>query len=1374
MRGGWRRFDVAAFGLPCLALKLMLVAYFVFAIVYLGLRYAVMPQIDEYRGEVERVATRAIGRPVTIGAISASWQGLRPQLQLGQVAIYGRDGQPALQLPHVSAVVSWWSLPVFDLRLHRLDIDRPEMDIERDAQGRFHIGGMPLDTEQEGNGRGADWVLSQRDIHINSGRLRWKDALRQAPELVLERVNMVLQSRGRHHHFGLQAVPPTAIAAPLDVRARFEHPRFAERISNPALWTGEIYADLRDTDLAAWKTYLDFPFDLQTASGSLRTWLSFDHARVANLTADLALSDVLVQLRKDLPPLDLVSAQGRVSIQETIDDSVRDGTPTFGLRGHAVAVRNFTLQTRDGLVLPTTTVSERFVAARNGAPERTEVQAQMLDLQALAAFAERLPLPATQLQLIRDFAPRGQLKDFSAQWQGAYPDVQSYSVKGDFNGLSLRDQPARPARKASAGSPAQAAVPAIPGFENLSGHIDAGDQGGSILLASRDVSVASPAYLADPVLEFDTLDVDAKWRFEKNDMLLMTVRRMAFAKDSLRVALEGSHLMPLDRRERPGTGVIDLKGTIDGLPLQQVGSYLPLGLHQDVREWLDGALAGGMLRDATLRVKGDLARFPFHKEGAGAKDKSEFTFAGRIEDGVLNYSPTLHARDGKSPLWPLLEKIQGSILFDKTRLEVHGKSGETHGTQVADVKAVVPDLLSKESVLHIDGTASGPLQNFLRYTVDSPVGEWIGHFTDEAKGSGNAALSLKLALPLHHMREAKVNGALKFANNGVTLMNVMPEIAQTSGRLEFDEKGVMLRDIKGSFLGGPLTLSGGSQKDGTIQVRAEGTLTAAGLRKAYPAQNLQKVMDRVSGSTRYSATVGVRGKSVDVAVDSNLRGLGLDFPSPLQKNARDPLPLRYVQSGVPSDDAAVLRDTVRISLGSTIASLYQRERSSEPGASWRVVRGGIGINAPLPPSGAGLQSNISVAALDIDAWIAAIGGALTRGQTDTAQNAPGLAQYLEPDKLAVRADEMTVLGKRFDDVTLGLTRGDEMWQANIESVQAHGHLAWNEPRGGRGLGRVTARLKSLVVQKTASGEVDTMLDKVDDDATELPALDIVADSFELYGKKLGRLELLAHYVRATEGREWRIRNLALSNPDADFKATGNWIARNGGNASHLDYQMDIRDSGKLLARFGFADVLRAGAGSMSGDISWRGLPFAIDYPSLSGNINLDVKKGQFLKVEPGAAKLLGVLSMQSLPRRLTLDFRDVFSEGFAFDGINGSARITDGVAQTGNLKMRGVSATVLIDGVADIVHETQDLRAVVIPEINAGAASVAYALAVNPVIGAGTLLAQLFLRQPLARAFTYEYAITGGWSDPNVSKIERKVETDTPPNSRLSQSLYEG
>jgi uncharacterized protein YhdP len=272
----------------------------------------------------------------------------------------------------------------------------------------------------------------------------------------------------------------------------------------------------------------------------------------------------------------------------------------------------------------------------------------------------------------------------------------------------------------------------------------------------------------------------------------------------------------------------------------------------------------------------------------------------------------------------------------------------------------------------------------------------------------------------------------------------------------------------------------------------------------------------------------------------------------------------------------------------------------------------------------------------------------------------------------------------------------------------------------------------------------------------MPGLDIIAENFELFGKKFGHLELAANNVRGTAGREWRINKLSISNSDGQLSATGSWNRTETESISSLNYTLAIADAGKLLDRFGFANVIRGGKGKMEGQVSWNGLPFSLDIPSLSGRVQLDMAAGQFLKVDPAAAKLLGVLSLQSLPRRLALDFRDVFSEGFAFDGVTAMASINNGVAKTDNFKMRGVAATVLIDGTADITKESQNLHVVVIPEINVGAASVVYGLAVNPVIGVGTFLAQLFLREPLMKAFTFEYEITGPWKDPVVTKLVRK------------------
>ena len=206
----------------------------------------------------------------------------------------------------------------------------------------------------------------------------------------------------------------------------------------------------------------------------------------------------------------------------------------------------------------------------------------------------------------------------------------------------------------------------------------------------------------------------------------------------------------------------------------------------------------------------------------------------------------------------------------------------------------------------------------------------------------------------------------------------------------------------------------------------------------------------------------------------------------------------------------------------------------------------------------------------------------------------------------------------------------------------------------------------------------------------------------------------------------------------------------------------MADGGALLTRFGHPGTVRGGKGSIVGQLGWLGSPLALDYPSLSGQLKADFERGQFLKVEPGAAKLLGVLSLQALPRRLALDFRDVFSQGFAFDFVRGDARVEQGVVLTNNLQMKGLNAAVLMEGSANIARETQDLKVVVVPEINVGTASL-IATAINPAIGLGTFLAQFLLRQPLQAAATKQFHITGGWSDPQIEKVERSPTAPATP-----------
>jgi uncharacterized protein YhdP len=243
-----------------------------------------------------------------------------------------------------------------------------------------------------------------------------------------------------------------------------------------------------------------------------------------------------------------------------------------------------------------------------------------------------------------------------------------------------------------------------------------------------------------------------------------------------------------------------------------------------------------------------------------------------------------------------------------------------------------------------------------------------------------------------------------------------------------------------------------------------------------------------------------------------------------------------------------------------------------------------------------------------------------------------------------------------------------------------------------------------------------------------------------------------------------MHRLNIANPDGTMRATGEWKRAPAGRQREmqLDFAIEFVDAGKLLDRMGMPGMVSGGGGKLDGQIAWLGSPLSLDYSSLSGDLRLATTKGRFLKVDPGAARLLGVLSMQALPRVLSLDFSDVFSNGFAFDEIAGTASSSAGVLTTRDFRMIGPSASVMIEGSADLKQETQDLHVLVLPDVNAGSASLAYALLANPAIGLGTFVAQWILREPLSKAFAREYDVRGKWSDPQVGVHARPANAAVP------------
>ncbi len=1326
------------------------VIYFAFCALFLGLRYLVLPNIDHYKSTVASVASQMLNRPVEIAGIRARWYGLMPNLQLEGVLIRDEHGDQALLLPRVNATISWSSV-LGQIQLLSLEIEQPDLDIERGADGRLSVAGMLIDASQPDDSRTLDWLLDQPEIVIKSGKLRWLDRQRGAPELTLSDINFVLRNGWRSHQAALRATPPAALAGPVDLRIEFSHPAFTQSRADFSRWSGRFYSNWQQAHFDALQPYLDLPWKLTGGEGALRTWVSFESGSIENVTADLAMSNVSVTLADGLQPLSLVEVGGRISVEES-STGLKSKWLSFGTKGHRIQLTDFSLRTDRGSVLPRTTASHHFIPATGTNRERHELKMTQIDLDALSRLADHLPITAAERQLLSELGLRGQLKDFSASWEGAQPGEAAFKLRGRFERLALKHRLAA----------TDGAASSVLGFDGLSGDIDADQDGGRIKLNSENSTVQTANYLGAPAMTFDQLDLDGDWSLrESRRMLSLRVKRLDFQQAEFRGKLEGTHLIPWPLSAAK-LGRVDLKANFPNVALNRVVNYLPVSIGPESREWMSAGLLSGRAEDVNLTIRGDLNEFPFHARPASASNDGVFKLTARVKQGRISPAPLLLAADRRTLQWPRIDDIDAKVTIDRSRLHVHADSGKTVGIPLSNVDVVVPDLMAAAPYLDINGNATGTLQSMLTYVSATPVAGWTDHLTAETRASGMARLSLKMQLPLTDTGKSTVQGNVKFSGNEVQLWPSLPSISAVQGELGFSDHGFQIASLQGNALGGLVTISGGTQRDGSTQVRLEGSVSADGLGRFVTGSAAKRYMRKLSGVARYVANVKIRDQRMDFSLDSNLVGLGIDLPSPLRKAGPESFPLRVAITPSTMLDNATQAEEIRLSLGRNITARYLRTRPASGTANWKLVRGGIGVNAPIPSNESGISLAINLPTLDTDAWRKVLNSSNADATASIESTSPEQA-FFAVDAISLRVAELTFAERSFDNAVISANRISGSWQLNLNMNAISGRATWEDPWFERGAGKITARLTQLKIEERDRSDVSDLL-AGKKSSTELPGLDVVADNFELRGLKLGRLELAATNgsLNAAPGREWRISKLTLTNPGATLRATGRWLASRNESQSFLTYEMDITDAGQLLDRLGFERTLRGGKGKIEGDLNWRGDPSQFDFPTLSGNLSLKLGSGQFLKADPGVAKLLGVMSLQSLPRRLTLDFRDIFSEGFAFDGIASTATIARGTLKTDSFKMRGPNAVVLMDGTVDLANETQSLTVVVIPELNAAGASVVYGLAVNPVVGLGAFLAQFFLKNPVAAVLTQDYQVTGPWKDPVIKKL--------PPRRKPSES----
>jgi uncharacterized protein (TIGR02099 family) len=847
----------------------------------------------------------------------------------------------------------------------------------------------------------------------------------------------------------------------------------------------------------------------------------------------------------------------------------------------------------------------------------------------------------------------------------------------------------------------------LPGAQGMAGAITASaDQ--AVITLTTDKAALDFANLFRAPLPLDALTGSVYWRRDGAGWRVLAQDVVAHNED-VQVKMSGY----LDEPEADGSPYLNLSATFGDGKGDHVSRYLPAKImHAGTVAWLDKAIVNGRVSGGSVRIYGPLEDFPYD-DGKGL-----FEIRFDVTDGILEYAAG----------WPRLEEIETEILFHGRRFEAHAAAAKSLDSEITKAVITIPDMTAHPAVLMVDGEAQGPTRDAVRYVTESPLRHSLGAYLNDVSAGGGSRLRLSLKLPLgKRKRPPRIKGTLQISDGSLLFNAVKINLTYINGSLDFSERGLAADQIQADLLGQAVSISAKTTADpdgATTIFSAQGKMGAAALAKRFA----MPLAPYVAGTATWHGELRIPPHKegwVELDVASPLQGVAVNLPAPMGKKAEEAREL-LVQMPLPLKS----EKPVHVRYGEDIdaqLSLLGTDSGLQLGRG--ELRLGPGV--AVLPSQAGMRVVGTLPEFDEAQWAGILNKEVGGKKMPTPPKVSSVDMAFGALKLQ---------GRQLDKVQLQAERRNAAWDVKIDSVQAAGLIHYPDAQDSP-LVMDMDRLYLERFKKGADAESGA-------DPRKARPLDINAKSFHYGNLDLGELHMSA--TRSPAGLIFD--DIHAHSPQRTLKVSGQWVMEDDQPRSSFQVTYKGDDAGNTLTTLGFAGMIKGGKTDTNFKLQWPGSPADFALARAVGSINFEIKDGRLLDVEPGAGRILGLLSFQALPRRLTLDFSDLFQKGFSFDTLAGSFTIEKGNAFTDNMYMDGPAARIEAHGRVGLSAEDYDQRVTVIPNVSAGL-PVAGALAGGIGGGAAMWLVEKILKPGIDKITKVDYQVTGPWANPTVTRI---------------------
>lgn len=1011
-------------------------------------------------------------------------------------------------------------------------------------------------------------------------------------------------------------------------------------------------------------------FNILTGAGDLDLSLELAAGGIRSAVAEVDFNDVSIEADR---PFDL---SGRFELDLSED-------------GWLVAAEDLRIATPD-FTWPETSL---HVAAGTGPDRRIE----MLDVSAsyLRLSDGRLARPwlsPEHQDLLEGLDVSGELRDLSATISGIGTDRFYFDVEVDLDKVGM------------------AASGKRPGVRGFSGRIDGNRRGGHIAINSVAMELDLPAVMTRTA-DIDAIDGMVIWR-SKDDLTRFTTDSVRVTSPIIQARGSGELSFYKDR----SAPEIDFDSTFSIDDVSAVYSYLPHKVMKPkLRNWFEGALVNGSIPRGTLELDGPLDK-QFYKGGGG-----RIFVEASAKDLTLKFHPQ----------WPAVEQGDLDIVLDHARLYSVRNRSVTVGNSAVDTRVEIENLL--KPVLTIKALATGTLESMRQYGLQSPLNGIMGGSLDRLTVAGDASFGFDLTVPLTRAHETEIDGLLRSNSGSLSISGFPAPVDDLIGEVRITRNAITSDNLGGRFLDQDVSIGIAPVDDTRIFAVAtvEGTAAAAAIVEelGVPLEGL------INGQTDYTARIlfprgGQEVKlPLTIEIESDLVGLAIDVPDPLQKPADDAWPLRgdirFMTGGEAIESVGSIADNIGWQLA------FNRPEGVLDFDRGMVTLGG-GVELPAETRGLHVQGTTSTVRLD--EWL---------NLSRSGDREVGAADRIRSIDLTV--DDLFAIGQHLQGHHLRLDRSARDWLVQVEGDDVVGSIFVPYDFSSDRAMVVEMERMRLPGDDVTPPSVSTL------DPRKLPPITLTADSFALGDREFGSVEAIV--VRTENGLE--SEKLITQDETFGIVATGSWTADDGealGSRTYFTATLNSNDVQPTMQRLDFAQGISGETMSILLDLSWSGGPRADFLDVLDGEVQLRLEEGQLEEVEPGAGRMLGLVSFIALPRRLSLDFRDVFSKGFGYDSIAGTFRIEDGVASTCDLSLEGPAADIGIVGRVDFAASQYEQAAVISANVGNTLPIVGAVVGGPPGAAAMLILSQIF-KKPLQEVGQVYYGISGPWEEPDIEPV---------------------